>query len=143
MANKFKLRILTPESTAFEAAVEMVDMPGMMGKIAFLNGHMPYITALKDGWLKVRTDEGDRFGLVFGGFVRMIKNEMVLTASGFEWAEGIDMKLAAQELANAERILEEAEDKHKKRLAEIAVRRANVRLEVSSYTIIKGRINNE
>ena len=142
MANKFHLKVITPNRTAFEDSVEMVDMPGVMGKIAFLSGHMPYITALKDGWMRVRTSEGDKPALVFDGFARIEKNEMILTASYFEWAE--DINDAEEQLRNAELKLEQAQDnKYRLRIAELDIRRANVRMEVSTYSIIRGRVNKE
>ena len=143
MAEIFHLKVVTPTRTAFDDSVEMVDLPGVMGKIAFLKDHMPYITAVRDGWMMVRTQHGDKVALVFDGFARLVRNEMVLTASHFEWAEDIDQKRAEEQLRTAERLMEEAEGKHKVRLAELELRRANVRMEVSTYSILRGRVSND
>ena len=52
MAKGLTLRILTPEGTVFEGAVDSVHVPGGAGRFEILPGHAPIVSSLLAGELK-------------------------------------------------------------------------------------------
>ncbi len=48
------LKILTPEGTVFEGAVEAVFLPGSKGRFEVLPGHAPIISSLDSGQVSWR-----------------------------------------------------------------------------------------
>ena len=73
------LRIVSPESIAYNGEAESVKVPGMLGSFEILNNHAPIISALTKGTLRVVTD-GDETKLfeIRGGVVKGQKNDILI-----------------------------------------------------------------
>lgn len=52
----FQLSVITPSGEAFNAPVESVLAPGMLGQFVVLTGHAPIVAALKAGQLDIVAD---------------------------------------------------------------------------------------
>ncbi len=143
MANKIHLRIITPTRCMFEDDVEMVIMRAVDGEIGFMAGHVPLTTVLDYGVMKITTDGSEtKEAVVLGGFVEISDNTITVLSDVAEWPDEIDIKRAEEAKQRAERRLNEKASEVDTRRAELALRRATVRLDVSSYTIIQGRVTN-
>ena len=53
MAGTLKLEIVTPETTAYSEDVEMVTLPGSEGELGVYPNHVPLLTTLNPGELRV------------------------------------------------------------------------------------------
>ena len=53
-----KLRIVSPESVAYNGEAESVKVPGILGNFEILNNHAPIISALQKGVVEYRNAEG-------------------------------------------------------------------------------------
>ena len=53
MAATLKLEIVTPEATAYSEEVEMVTLPGVEGELGVYPNHVPLLTTLNPGELRV------------------------------------------------------------------------------------------
>ena len=79
----FRLSILTPERVAYEGDVDYVNAPGLAGGFGVLARHMPMITVLSPGNVKVkRGDETLSFDLP-DGVVEVKANHMTILTSRF------------------------------------------------------------
>ena len=107
MAATLKLEIVTPEATAYSEDVEMVTLPGTEGEIGVYPNHVPLLTTLKPGELRVLKGGRETFLAVGEGFVE-IKGDAVsvLTDIALE-ASAIDIGAAEAAVARAQAAMKE------------------------------------
>ncbi len=72
------LRIVSPESIAYNGEAESVKVPGMLGSFEILNNHAPIISALQKGKVEFVNAEGRHELDINGGFVEVQKNRVSL-----------------------------------------------------------------
>ena len=77
---KQKLKILTPEGTAFEGFADAVYVPGAAGRFEILPGHAPIISALCAGEVRVVEGTQEQRFAVRGGVVKVRDNEITVCA---------------------------------------------------------------
>ncbi len=102
-----RLEIVTPEITAYSEDVDMVTLPGSEGELGIYPKHVPLLTTLKPGELRVVKD-GRAISLAVGeGFVE-IKGDAVsvLTDMALE-SEKIDEGAAEAAVARAQAAMKE------------------------------------
>ncbi|MBR6978229.1 MAG: ATP synthase F1 subunit epsilon [Prevotella sp.] len=73
-----RLRIVSPESIAYDGEVESVKVPGILGNFEILNNHAPIISALQKGVVEYDNAEGRHRLEINGGFVEVQKNKVSL-----------------------------------------------------------------
>src|ERR1043165_4487798 len=101
MAGKLKLEIITPEKTAYSEDVEMVTLPGSEGELGVYPNHVPLLTALNPGELRVLKDGRETFLAIGEGFVEITGTKVsVLTDMAIEPA-AIDEGAAEAAVARA------------------------------------------
>ena len=136
---KIRLRIVTPTTIKYDNDVDMVIMRGTEGDLGILSGHAPMATALAYGVLRVIDEEDEIVFSVMGGFAEVSDSGVTVLADSAERPEEIDRERALEAKRRAERMMSEMTDHVDVRKAELALRRALVRIEVSSYPIIRNR----
>jgi F-type H+-transporting ATPase subunit epsilon len=128
---KLTVEIVTGERVVYtEDDVDMVIAPGSDGTLGILPRHAPLITTLAHGELRVKKGNSEQSLVVFGGFMEVTGEKVIVLADTAERAEEID-------LARAEASRSRAEDSIRNRgsgadlaEAELSLRRAAVRLQV-------------
>jgi F-type H+-transporting ATPase subunit epsilon len=102
-----RLEIVTPEATAYSEDVDMVTLPGSEGELGVYPNHVPLLTILKPGELRV-VRNGRASSLAVGeGFIEITAARVsVLTDVALE-AEGIDQSAAEQAVARAQAAMKE------------------------------------
>lgn len=91
-----RLEIVTPEAKAYSDDVDMVTVPGSEGEIGILPQHVPLLTGIKPGELRVLKNGKETFLAVGEGFVEVTQERViVLTDMALEDTQ-ID-EVAAQE----------------------------------------------
>ena len=79
MISTFTLKIVTPDETFFEGAVEYVMAPGAKGYLGILAHHAPLVTPVEKGSLTYRDEHGKTETLqVVGGFLEVFKNRVLV-----------------------------------------------------------------
>ena len=68
MADKLRFSLVSPERELFSGEVDQVDAPGSEGDFGVLAGHAPFMTALKEGQVRVHNDGRITTYDVRGGF---------------------------------------------------------------------------
>ncbi|MBL0743332.1 ATP synthase F1 subunit epsilon [Chryseolinea lacunae] len=76
------LEILTPEKKVFEGEVTLVTFPGADGSFQVLDHHAPLISLLKEGVVEYNGKEGANNVTITGGVVEVLKNKVILLATG-------------------------------------------------------------
>jgi F-type H+-transporting ATPase subunit epsilon len=102
---KLKLEIVTPEGRAYQDDVDMVVLPGSEGELGIYPAHVPLMTQLVPGEVRIFKD-GKQTELVVGsGFAEITHTQVsVLTDSAME-DESIDENLAEEAMKRAEAAL--------------------------------------
>ena len=128
---KLQVEIVTGERVVYtETDADMVIAPGVDGTLGILPRHAPLITLLAAGELRVKKGGREESLVVFGGFMEVTPERVIILADTAERAEEIDIARAeASRQRAAEQIAQRASDIDLAR-AELALRRAAVRLRV-------------
>ncbi len=107
MAATLRLEIVTPEATAYSEDVEMVTLPGTEGELGVYPNHVPLLTTLKPGELRVLKGGRENFLAVGEGFVEITASSVsVLTDLALE-ASQIDVDAAEAAIARAQAAMKE------------------------------------
>lgn len=102
---QLKLEIVTPEAVSYSDTVDMVLIPGSEGELGILPQHIPLVTLLKPGELRV-TKAGKETALAVGTGIVEISNDVVSVLT--------DMAVSEDQIDEAE--AEAAIDRAKKKL---------------------------
>src|ERR671923_1636305 len=97
-----KLEIVTPEEKIYSEDVEMVTLPGSEGELGVYPKHVPVLTILKPGELRVLKDKRTTSLAVGEGFIEITPERVsVLTDMALE-AQVIDEAAAGKGVARAQ-----------------------------------------
>ena len=107
MATTLKLEIVTPEEKIYSEDVEMVTLPGTEGELGVYPNHVPVLTAIKPGELRIIKDGRETAMAVGEGFVEIRADGIsVLTDMALQ-PEKIDVEAAEKAVARAEAAMKE------------------------------------
>ncbi|MDR3239515.1 MAG: ATP synthase F1 subunit epsilon [Clostridiales bacterium] len=139
-SQKIHLRVVTPVQILFDEDVDMIVLRGAEGDMGILPGHERRAALLGYGTLRIFQAGKEEGKLaVLGGFAEIADGHVTVLSDAAEWPDKIDKSRAEAAKKRAEqRILQKDSDVDMQR-AELALRRALVRIEVSSYPLIGAR----
>ena len=124
-----QLDIVTPDQLVLSTDVDYVGAPGLEGEFGILAGHVPFISALAVGGLHYNKEGKTRWVFVSGGFAEISDDRVTILAESAEEAENIDTARAESARKRAEeRLAKKGDSEISSVRAEIALRRANIRL---------------
>lgn len=104
---KLKLEIVTPEEKIYSEDVDMVTLPGSEGEFGVFPKHVPLLTALKPGELRVQKNGRETFLAVGEGFVEVKADGVsVLTDMALD-ADKIDTAAAEAAVERAKAAMKE------------------------------------
>jgi F-type H+-transporting ATPase subunit epsilon len=102
-----KLEIVTPEATAYSEDVEMVTLPGVEGELGVYPNHVPLLTTLNPGELRVLKGGQEIFLAIGEGFVEITGTSVsVLTDMALD-VSSIDESAAEAAVARAKAAMKE------------------------------------
>lgn len=133
MADKFTLRIITPDRNFFEDEVEMVEFNTTEGEIGILRGHIPLTVIVKPGILKITMGSQDKYAALHAGFAEILQDQVTILAEIIEWPEEIDVNRAEAAKQRAEQRLSEKATGTDIVRAEAALKRSVARLNVRKF----------
>ncbi len=108
-----------------------MQIPGKNGYLGILPGHAPLITELDVGEISYRRNNITEHLTVAWGFAEVLPEKVTILAETAERAEEIDIERARQALERAEQRLRSGDPNLDYPRALVAVRRAQVRLQVA------------
>jgi len=126
-----RLELVTAERIVLQEDADMVIAPAADGQVGILPHHAPLLTTLRPGELRVRRGGVEQELVVTGGFMEVLNGKVTILADSAERIEEIDVaraeearRRAAEALANRQAGVDTAS-------AELAMRRAVVRLSIA------------
>ena len=129
--SSFNLHISTPEKLFFNNDVENVILTSIEGELGVLAGHIPMVTALATGAVKMLVKGEWKTAFISGGFAEIKHDEVVVLADTAEWPEEIEINraLEAKKRAEERMRLHESEVEYARSVA--ALQRAMTRLRIA------------
>jgi F-type H+-transporting ATPase subunit epsilon len=131
MAGKLDIEIVTGERVVFqEHDVDMVVAPGGAGVLGILPEHAPLITTLSLGELRIKKGNEEQSILVYGGFMEVVDNKVLVLADSAERAEEVDVERAEEARRRAEASIAGRQTTIELEEAQHSLRQATLRLKV-------------
>jgi len=85
----YKLQIASPDGLRYDGLATQLSVRGIMGDLAILAGHIPFVTALAEGECRVYQPDGTvRHATSRGGMLMVSKDMVRVLSSDFEWKDG-------------------------------------------------------
>ena len=129
----FALKIVTPDGLQFDGEAEELIVRTTSGDIGILAGHIDCVMPLGMGEALIVSDGQRRYAAAIGGMLSVVKGEVTLVPTTFEWAEHIDLERASASESRAKGILSDKTSTDTDLvLAEARLKRALVRKGVAS-----------
>jgi len=96
-------RVVTPDKSYFDGEATKVVVPAWNGEMGFLSGHAPLIARLGHGVMRISVPGGGVTRVaIYGGFVKVRDDEVVLLAGGAEAEADIDRADAEAKVGEAQ-----------------------------------------
>lgn len=130
---EFNLKIVSPDGIFYDGTARQLSLRSIDGDVAVMAGHIPYLTAVGIGECRVYAEEGSepRLAACCGGLLNVTKEGVFLAPTTFEWAEDIDRERAKAAKEKALSRIENPKSEAAKQLAEIKLRRAELRIAIA------------
>lgn len=107
MANKLNFEITTPEGTIFSETVDEIVLPTASGEIGILPNHIPLVSLLVPGEIRIKKGDEVTYMAVSGGFIEVRPDKVVVLADTAEHAEDIDEDRAEEARKRAQEFSKE------------------------------------
>jgi F-type H+-transporting ATPase subunit epsilon len=123
------IRVIAPDRTVWDANAEEVILPSSTGQLGILTGHIPLLTALDIGVMRVRIDKEWIPIVLLGGFAEVDNNKITILVNGAEETGDIDINSAQKNLEEATSKLADAISNKDKIEITQNIRKARARLQ--------------
>lgn len=129
--NKFNLKIITPDREFYAGDVEMVEFNTIEGEVGILKGHIPISMIIAPGVLTITSDGESTNAALHAGFVEVLPDRVTILAEIIEWPSEIDVERAKEAKDRAEARIRDVLEGTDIARAELALRRAMTRIDVT------------
>jgi F-type H+-transporting ATPase subunit epsilon len=102
------LEIVTPDARVYSDTIDSVVIPTVEGEVGILPGHIPLLTQVENGELRVLKGNETMLLAVSGGFAEIADDRVHVLAEHAISEEKIDERAVEEALKRAERELDEA-----------------------------------
>ncbi len=126
-----KVNIVTPDGPVYDSEVEMVSTKAQSGELGILPGHIPMVAPLQIGAVRLKKGGNTELVAVSGGFLEVRPEQVTILAQSAESAEAIDVQRAKEAKGRAEDRMQAQQDDVDFRRAELSLKRAMNRINVS------------
>ncbi|WP_405103870.1 F0F1 ATP synthase subunit epsilon [Oceanobacillus sp. FSL H7-0719] len=123
--------VVTPSGPVLEEDYEMIVCKTETGELGILPGHIPLVAPLTIGAVRLKKNNDTYQLAVSGGFMEVRPDKVTILAQSAEKASEIDVARANEAKARAERRLQAKQDDTDFQRAELALKRALNRINVT------------
>lgn len=129
----FDLSIVAPERIFYKGKASMVELSTSEGDVGIYKNHIPMTFLLVPGIITITEEDGQKQAAVHSGFMEVLQDKVTIMAEIAEWPEEIDRNRAQEAQVRAERRLNMKDPMVNMNRAEMALRKATVRLELAEH----------
>nr|YP_009391247.1 ATP synthase CF1 subunit epsilon [Dipterocladia arabiensis]ARW59391.1 ATP synthase CF1 subunit epsilon [Dipterocladia arabiensis] len=129
-----KIRVIAPDKVVWDANAEEIILPSSTGQLGILKGHIPLLTALDIGVMRVRLNKEWQPIILLGGFAEVDNNNITILVNGAETISdsNIDILEAQENLEKATILLSEAKTNKEKIEATQNLRKAKAKIQAAN-----------
>jgi len=128
---EFAFRVLSPLGTAFEGKARTVTLPTLDGEITILSDHMPMVSVLVDGEIKIKSADREVWIAVSGGFLETGGGVATVLSDFAAESDSIEIARVEAAKARAEQLLAEKKERGDLAMVERDLQRAILQLKVA------------
>nr|QCI08390.1 ATP synthase CF1 subunit epsilon [Ptilothamnion sphaericum] len=129
---RLQIRVIAPDKIVWDATAEEIILPSSTGQLGILANHIPLLTAIDIGVMRVRIDKEWQPIILLGGFAEIENNKITILVNGADKVSNIDINEAQIELEKASNILTEAKSSKEKIEATQKLRKARARVQAAN-----------
>lgn len=126
----FQLSIIAPERVFYEGKASMVELTTSEGEVGIYKNHIPMTMLIVPGIVTITEEGGKKTAAIHSGFMEVLPDKVTIMAEIAEWPEEIDVNRAKEAETRAQRRLQTKDPMMNLNRAEMALRKAMVRLEL-------------
>nr|YP_009398909.1 ATP synthase CF1 subunit epsilon [Cliftonaea pectinata]ARW68105.1 ATP synthase CF1 subunit epsilon [Cliftonaea pectinata] len=130
-----KIRVIAPDKIVWDADAEEIILPSSTGQLGILSGHIPLLTALDIGVMRVRINNEWKPIILLGGFAEINNNTVIILVNGAEMVSEIDIEDAKKSLEEATQLVNSAKTNKEKIEATQVLRKAKARIQASNVLV--------
>lgn len=130
--SEFPLKIVTPDGLLFDGTVERVVVRAINGDVCILKNHADYVVPLGIGKARIKSNGKYRDASCNSGTLTVSDGNATIIALTFEWSDEIDIERAKHAKEVAESRIKNHKSDYELRLAELKLKRALNRINVSN-----------
>nr|YP_009397855.1 ATP synthase CF1 subunit epsilon [Sonderella linearis]ARW67041.1 ATP synthase CF1 subunit epsilon [Sonderella linearis] len=127
-----KIKVIAPDKVVWDASAEEIILPSSTGQLGVLTNHIPLLTALDIGVMRVRINTEWKPIILLGGFAEVKNNIITILVNGAENILEIDIDEAKDNLEKAIKLLEEATSNKEKIEATQILRKAKAKIQAAN-----------
>lgn len=127
-----EIKVILPHKIVLEDKCEHVIIPGLEGDFGVSKGHTPFITVIRPGVMEVYKNQDVLKFAIHDGFVTVENNKVIIVCETLEKESEIDKHRAEAARQRAEKRIREKKENTDFRRAEIALKKALVRLSIKN-----------
>ncbi len=132
LERRFHLEIRTPQQLIYEGDVSSVRAPGELGSFEIFPGHIPFLTVLETGEVRIRETDTPQSLAISGGVFEVLRTGVTVLSDTAEWAHEIDVERAETARQRAQEHLASGDSEINRERAEAALVRATNRIKVAT-----------
>ena len=126
----FHVQVVSPDRIFYEDDIEMLEVRTTEGEIGIYAGHIPLTSIIASGVVRFMVNGETKEAALHDGFLEILPEKVVILAESCEWPDEIDIHRAREAKVRAERRLKGSEGEINEKRAELALRRALLRLQL-------------
>ena len=127
----FDLEIITPDRLFWKGQAMMLELNTTEGQVGIYKRHIPMTMILQPGIMKIYAEGEKKEAAVHAGFIEILPEKITVMAEVAEWPEEIDVNRAKEAEERAQRRLQAHDPKIDMSRADLALKRAIVRIEAA------------
>nr|YP_009332703.1 ATP synthase CF1 epsilon subunit [Membranoptera weeksiae]AHZ94717.1 ATP synthase CF1 epsilon subunit [Membranoptera weeksiae] len=127
-----KIQIIAPDKIVWDANAEEVILPSSTGQLGILTGHIPLLTALDIGVMRVKINKEWQPIILLGGFAEIENNQLTILVNGAETISEVDLEEAQINLEEATNLLSTAQTNKEKIEATQNLRKAKAKIQAAN-----------
>lgn len=129
------IRVIAPDRTVWNAEAEEIILPSSTGQLGILKGHIPLLTALDIGVMRVRIEKDWLPIVLLGGFAEVENDIITILVNGAEEVSEINIEEAQLSLEKNTSLLAEARTSKEKIEATQKIRKARARVQAITLNV--------
>lgn len=127
-----QVKVIAPDTIVWDAEAEEIILPSSTGQLGVLTGHIPLLTAIDIGVMRVRIKKEWKPIILLGGFAEVNNDNITILVNGAEEINEINLDETKKNLDEAMLLVEKASTNKEKIEAAQSLRKAKAKIQAAT-----------